>query len=169
MKYIDADKLKEILKTQIKGRKRWMKDPAKSDRQDQLWSDLNGEDMSIVKIIDILQQEQQEDTDALRAKLVNFLTRNDIQEDKAKYLADRISDTYGAQRYLDGLCDTADAYEQQEQSEVDLEKEINSLDDTYFDLDGIAVVGATYYITVEDLKDIARHFYELGLNARKEE
>lgn len=55
-----------------------------------------------------------------------------------------------------------------QQSGADLEKEINSLDDTYFDLDGIAVVGATYYITVEDLKDIARHFYELGSNARKE-
>lgn len=60
-------------------------------------------------------------------------------------------------------------YLQQEQSEVDLEKEINSLDDTYFDLDGIAVVGATYYITVEDLKDIARHFFELGLSAKKKE
>lgn len=57
---------------------------------------------------------------------------------------------------------------QQEQPDVNLEKEINSLDDIYFDLDGIAVVGATYYITVEDLKDIARHFYELGFNARKE-
>ena len=61
------------------------------------------------------------------------------------------------------------SYDVQEHSEVDLEKEINSLDDAYFDLDGIAVVGATYYITVEDLKDIARHFYELGLNARKKE
>lgn len=54
-----------------------------------------------------------------------------------------------------------------EPSEVDLEKEINNLDNVYFDLDGIAVVGATYYITVEDLKDIARHFFELGLNAKK--
>ena len=59
-------------------------------------------------------------------------------------------------------------YLQQEQPKMDLEKEINSLDNTYFDLDGIAVVGATYYITVEDLKDIASHFYELGFNARKE-
>lgn len=56
---------------------------------------------------------------------------------------------------------------QEEQPEVDLEKEINNLDNVYFDLDGIAVVGATYYITVEDLKDIARHFFELGLNAKK--
>lgn len=60
MKYIDAERLKEILKSKIKDRKKWMKDPAKSDRQDQLWSDLNGEDMSILKIIYILQQEQPE-------------------------------------------------------------------------------------------------------------
>lgn len=50
--------------------------------------------------------------------------------------------------------------------EVDLEKALNSLDDAYFDLGGIAVKGATYYLTVEDLKDIARHFYELGKNSK---
>ena len=54
-------------------------------------------------------------------------------------------------------------------SNVDLEKALNSLDNAYFDLDGIAVMGATYYLTVNDLKDIARDFYELGLNARKGE
>ena len=58
---------------------------------------------------------------------------------------------------------------QQEQEEVDLEKALNELDNAYFDLDGIAVMGATYYLTVNDLKDIACHFYELGFNARKEE
>lgn len=56
---------------------------------------------------------------------------------------------------------------QQEQPEVDLEKALNGLDNAYFDLDGIAVKGATYYLTVNDLKDIARDFYNLGLNARK--
>ena len=55
---------------------------------------------------------------------------------------------------------------QQEQPEVDLEKALNSLDDAYFDLGGIAVIGATHYLTVEDLKDIARHFYELGKNSK---
>ena len=59
-KYIDADKLKSIIKVQIKERKEWMKDIDRSDRQDQLWSDLNGEDMSILQIIDSLQQEQPE-------------------------------------------------------------------------------------------------------------
>ena len=46
MKYIDAEKLKAIIRVQIKERKEWLKDPDKSDRQDQLWSDLNGEDMN---------------------------------------------------------------------------------------------------------------------------
>lgn len=50
--------------------------------------------------------------------------------------------------------------------EVDLEKELSILDNTLFDLDGVAVVGATHYLTVEDVKDIAKHFYELGLNAK---
>lgn len=58
---------------------------------------------------------------------------------------------------------------QQEQPKVDLEEALNGLDNAYFDLDGIAVKGVTYYLTVNDLKDIARDFYELGLNARKEE
>lgn len=58
---------------------------------------------------------------------------------------------------------------QQEQPEEDLEKALNGLDNAFFDLDGIAVKGATYYLTVNDLKDIAHDFYELGLNARKEE
>lgn len=60
MKYIDVEKLKSIIKVQIKERKEWMKDIDRTDRQDQLWSDLNGEDMSILQIINSLQQEQPE-------------------------------------------------------------------------------------------------------------
>lgn len=63
MKYIDADKLKTIIKLQINERKEWLKDIDRSDRQDQLWSDLNGEDMSILQIINSLQQEQKEEPD----------------------------------------------------------------------------------------------------------
>ena len=53
-----------------------------------------------------------------------------------------------------------------ETKEVDLDKELKTLDDTLFDLDGVAVQGATSYLTVEDVKDIAKHFYELGLKQR---
>lgn len=56
-----------------------------------------------------------------------------------------------------------------EVKEVDLEKELSILDNTLFDLDGVAVVGATHYLTVEDVKDIAKHFFELGLKAQKGE
>ncbi len=52
---------------------------------------------------------------------------------------------------------------------VDFEKELSILDNTLFDLDGVAVAGTTHYLTVEDVKDIAKHFFELGINARKEE
>ena len=51
--------------------------------------------------------------------------------------------------------------------EVNLEKELKILDNTLFDLDGVAIAGATHYLTVEDVKDIAKRFYELGLNTQK--
>ena len=56
-----------------------------------------------------------------------------------------------------------------ETKEVDLEKELKTLDNTLFDLDGVAIAGTTCYLTVEDVKDIAKRFYELGLNKAKEE
>lgn len=56
-----------------------------------------------------------------------------------------------------------------EVKEVDLEKKLKILDDTLFDLDGVAVKGATSYLTLTDVKDIAKHFYELGLKAQKGE
>ena len=56
-----------------------------------------------------------------------------------------------------------------ETKEVNLEKELKRLDNILFDLDGVAIAGATHYLTVEDVKDIAKRFYEMGLNVRKEE
>lgn len=56
-----------------------------------------------------------------------------------------------------------------EVKEVDLEKHLKEeIEDVFFDLDGVAVVGATHYLTVEDVKDIAKHFFELGLKAKGE-
>ena len=49
-----------------------------------------------------------------------------------------------------------------EVKEVDLEKHLKEdIEDVFFDLNGVAVKGATHYLTVEDVKDIAKHFYEL--------
>ena len=70
----------------------------------------------------------------------------------------KLSGIYDVMAIIDSL--------QQEQPDVDLEKALNGLDNAYFDLDGIAVMGATYYLTVNDLKDIARDFYELGKNSK---
>lgn len=50
-------------------------------------------------------QEVPADTEALTAKLVNLLKSYRIGEETATGLANRIADTYGTQRYLDGLCD----------------------------------------------------------------
>ena len=73
-------------------------------------------------------------------------------------------DGHTPQEAAERLC----KYLQQEQPKVDLEKALNSLDNAYFDLDGIAVQGATHYLTVNDLKDIARDFYERGLRRAAE-
>lgn len=60
-------------------------------------------------------QEVPKDAETLTAKLVNLLKSYRIGEKTAVDLADRIADTYGVQRYLDGVCDTS----KQEWSEED--------------------------------------------------
>ena len=56
-----------------------------------------------------------------------------------------------------------------EVKEVDLEKYLKEdIEDVFFDLNGVAVKGATHYLTVEDVKDIAKHFFELGLKAQND-
>lgn len=109
-KYIDAEKLKSIIKAQIKERKEWMKDIDRSDRQDQLWSDLNLEDMSILNTINSLQQEQPE---------------VDLEEEFEKYMSSKDENGYVFNRA--GFTNQKAAYK------------------------------------------LARTFFELGLNARKEE
>ena len=50
---------------------------------------------------------------------------------------------------------------QEESVSNDLEREIKHyVYDPYFDLNGVAVKGATDYLTVEDVADIARHFVQ---------
>lgn len=59
---------------------------------------------------------------------------------------------------------------QQEQTEVDLEKEIDMFVDGWsIDEDLGLVDDEGWSVTVGDIKNVARHFYELGLKARKEE
>lgn len=70
--------------------------------------------------------------------------------------------------YYCGLYRAESIIDTLETKEVDLEKELKTLDNTLFDLDGVAIAGATCYLTVEDVKDIAKHFYELGLTQKGE-
>ena len=61
---------------------------------------------------------------------------------------------------------------QQEQPEVDFEKEMDSYFNEHFSpcVDGTLISERTgMEIDGNDYDDIARHFYELGFNARKEE
>ena len=52
---------------------------------------------------------------------------------------------------------------QQEQPNADLEAEVKEMIyDSFYDLGGVAIQGATKYITVEDVADLARHFAEWG-------
>ena len=76
--------------------------------------------------------------------------------------------------YYDGAVDVLEDFRDEfldtlKTKSVDLEKELKVIDDAFFDLDGVAVKAATSYLTVEDVKGIARHFYELGLKAQKGE
>jgi hypothetical protein len=61
---------------------------------------------------------------------------------------------------LENFLDTLDTKEVEEEAvSKDLEREIKHyVYDPYFDLNGVAVKGATDYLTVEDVADIARHF-----------
>jgi hypothetical protein len=252
-KYIDA----YLLRTEIERRKEQHQKDYKSGDTTEFHRIV--EDDAIAGIIDSLQQEPTLDTDALHTKLVNLLKTYRIGEETAGTMADRIADTYGAQRYMDGLCDglnekdtkqgqpdnmiqwtgnnlkevidftgksprfgewfksfeeyenyvhthndilklfcedgshyevpvgawivkTPDGYNvpsvakyvQQEQPEADLEKEIDRaweyLEKDYspsaLDKSVIIVSGL---VGEKQFSCIARHFYELGLNARKEE
>lgn len=61
---------------------------------------------------------------------------------------------------------------QQEQQEVDLEKEMDNYIGSHFSEahDGVLLSDASgMELTITDIAPIARHFYELGLKARKEE
>jgi len=119
MGYIDAEKLKSIIKVQIKERKEWMKNIDRSDRQDQLWSDLNGEDMSILQIINSLQQEQPEE---ICSKCIHHGKDDDYCYNPHGGMRSLINEN-GVYECT-GFCE-----KEQEQPEVDLEKFTQNMND----------------------------------------
>jgi len=70
--------------------------------------------------------------------------------------------------YHHGLDMVLSFLDSMETKEVNLEKELERLDSLLYDLDGIAIAGTTSYLTVEDVKDIAKNFFELGIKSQKE-
>jgi len=171
-KYIDAEKLKEKI-DEI--RHNWLDDSTGLE-VGEYGAELGAAESildSIDDVINSLQQEPTFGTDVLYTKLVNLLKTYRIGEETAITLADRIADTYGAQRYIDGLCDRMDKEDiKMDQPEVDLEKEVHNYLKTHHlhIKDGGRVVfdndDSPNFMC--DIRDIARHFYELGLNARKQ-
>ena len=92
-----------------------------------------------------------------KSALIAEVKRRRESNAKERYFGRLVEDNY----FLDFL-DTIEV------EEVDLEKELNKLDSTLYDMDGVAIddntdSSETKYITVEDVKDIAKHFFELGM------
>ena len=71
---------------------------------------------------------------------------------------------------LEGLVDDLDSL-QQEQQEVDLEKEVRTYcgSSFKFNYDEFNDSFYSHAFEFDDVVELARHFYELGLNARKKE
>lgn len=100
-KYIDAELLRKDIEKHIKE----IKDAAVRFTPNLGFFDAKLSGIyDVMNIIDSPQQEQP-DTDGLCLELADFLTKNDVPEEKAKFLANRISNEYGSKKYLEGLCD----------------------------------------------------------------
>jgi len=95
--------------------------------------------------------------------LIEFMQEQPTKGYDEKYLNEKIAK---AKKSWDGVdvdkfMDDVRGREQQEQPEVDLEKEVTH----FVDDDKIL----SKFVKYDDALLIARHFYKLGLNARKEE
>ncbi len=151
--YIDADRLKEAVE------KKYNSNDTVGDRWD-LGYDTACE--QILEIIDSLQQEQPELPNIERAE---YYYRKGVYEGLSQGRADALKIL---EEYMKRKADPVIVIKQQEQPEVDLEREIdlewkkcNPTDE------GMGLESAN--IVNEQFDYIAYHFYELGLNARKED
>lgn len=99
--------------------------------------------------------------------MAQYIDKSTLIEELNKRIMDAPIDCLGHQRVW-AYNDVKDILDTIEVKEVDLEKHLKEdIEDVFFDLDGVAVKGATHYLTVEDVKDLAKHFFELGLKAQK--
>ena len=108
------------------------------------------------------------DAEKLKAEIEKRLknVRDYMNGARMKYKGPKYFKAQGKESSYDALLSIIDSL-QQEQPEVELEKEITrflaSEESTTYENAG------SYKVAIKDPKKIARHFYELGLNARKEE
>lgn len=158
MKYIDAEKLKRFVGE--------LKERAKRNRCDS-WGIVPDALEEVEGFIASLQQEQSEcssslvDIDAVRE---NFITE-----------VYRVLDADPTNDRANAIINAFDSFPTvfQEQPEVDLDKQtiIDYVHNHYHydkDFDGYGHSNLRPVFTREDLTELARHFYELGLNARKD-
>lgn len=108
------------------------------------------------------------DAELLRKEIEKRLknTRDYMNGAGMKYKGPKFYKAQGKESAYDAILNVLDSL-QQEQQEVDVEKEIErflgSEESTSYTNAG------RYVVAFKDTVKIARHFYELGLNARKEE
>lgn len=96
--------------------------------------------------------------------------RAEIDKRYAEYRAKMKTDDF---TYYEGMADALDLFEQYidtfpEQPEVDLEKELDQWRHEHFAGERDGHYNGEYLERSSQL-DLARHFYELGLNTRKED
>ena len=142
-KYINAD----LLRKEIESRMGECDANSKNPNQ-LLWAEL----AALLPLIDSLQQEQPCEgyDEAYLQEKIALKEKHGSWKDGIKQL-----------EYLNKI------YFKEQPSE-ELEKEIeNTIDNTFCDMNGIAYLGITGYATVEDMKYIARHFYELGKQSKE--
>lgn len=157
MRYIDAEKLI----TEIKRR---MNENYELAEKAPMFSHRAVEDFGILAFIEALRQERQEQPEVPDAQskvgLEYWLKFFGMPTENIENCATQIAQDYGACRYLEGVQHGAEAVNElgkelarQEHPAPDLEAENYKLYDGEY----------------HDTEDVARHFYELGRNARKED
>ena len=167
MKYIDSEKLTTIIEERKAQQDQWI-----NSYHEPINKEISQELTEILSIISSLQQEQLE---GLHFTPLNRLIQkipsknwNDAVNNYAKKLRDcLIKEGYlkdanvlqGYISYMNGNNVPMATMDEQEQPEVNLEKEIDEQWDRFVSSEGER----------KDFNAIARHFYELGLKARKEE
>ena len=177
-KYIDADHLKVEIEKHIKE----VKDKAKRFTPNMGFFDAKLSGIyDVIAIIDSLQQEQPDchtvEDWIQHIKNADQLTKDIFSKGPYDVLYDALNHPYqhcyDAIKEFGELCfQTGVNSVKQEQPEVDLEEEI----ETYFKGWYMDETDQGYILHTPDdhaglmsVKQIARHFYELGLNAKKED